>query len=1097
MLFAENAILGLDIGIGSVGWALLQELEDGTMDVISKTGKGGEIIYALGSRTFNVPEDAKTKELLNVKRRQARMQRRVIARRADRMRRVRNLLIANVFSSVSNEKELHRPVGKTQMNPWRLRSEALERKLTDDELAVALLHICKHRGFRSNSKRDRGGADKETGKMLKAISELQIQMVESGKATVGAFMAEAERKRNRSDMEGKPVYERTMLRSLLEDEVRHIFAAQRSLGNYNLTENFEQTYAELAFGQRPLKSTKEMVGNCTFVKTEKRAPKFAPTMERFRLSAKLVNLRLTSSTIKGSADYENGKQLTVEEIERISTLLGQQKSIKYSHLRKIINLKDDWQFEGLSYGLRDDKGKTVNPENADIVSRKGECGVGTYAFSQALKSIPGAFNRLSVLRVTPLPDFADSVTEKGLFCLDLLAKLFSDNDDLNFIRSKMAELPLTNAECACLSEALDNAVFASFKGTANLSLRAMEEILPYMIRERSYDKGCALAGFDHSREAELDLDDVRNPVVLRILREVRRQVHCITREFGIIPGRVHIELLRDVGKSADERNKIDRGIKDRTEEKNAHRIELAELFGVEASGISRDELLRYELWKQQGGKCAYYMLWGKDNGERFYNSANGLKEGGIPIDRLRDSAHATQIDHILPRSRTQDNSFHNLCLCIPAANQAKGGNTPYEWIGKNNPAAWHNFEQWVQSIRASGFKRRNFLLKNLDKEKQDCFCERNLNDSRYAARLVMKWFRRKYQEWGNMTDIPEHAPDGREKRRVFARTGGITNFLRQLWGLQSLKKDASGKRVGDRHHALDAFVLACCTESMLQKITKIYQQEEHGKVENFPPPMPDCREKMARLLEGVFVSRAERAGTKGALHEETLRGIRVEKDDEGKEIKMLYKRVPVCSLKKMEDLEKINNGGRGMVNYADLRRWLEAGKPKGAPPRSNKGDVIRHVRMREKPFTSGVELNRGEGKAQADNASMVRTEVYTKGGKFYLVPVYTWQVANNVKPERAIRAHMPEDEWLLIDNTYNFCFSLTSNSYVLTEGNNGDIKSGYFMGTDRSTGIISLAIEHDRKAPPHRIGVQRLARFEKYRVDRLGRLSRVKKEKKP
>lgn len=80
---------------------------------------------------------------------------------------------------------------------------------------------------------------------------------------------------------------------------------------------------------------------------------------------------------------------------------------------------------------------------------------------------------------------------------------------------------------------------------------------------------------------------------------------------------------------------------------------------------------------------------------------------------------------------------------------------------------------------------------------------------------------------------------------------------------------------------------------------------------------------------------------------------------------------------------------------------------------------------------------------------------------------------------------------------YRFLFSLTPDCYVLTENRKGEIKEGYFSGADRSSANISLTLAHDRKSSIRGIGIQKLRRFEKYRVDRFGRLSPVRREADP
>ncbi|MDO9139405.1 MAG: hypothetical protein Q7U38_03635 [Methylobacter sp.] len=75
-------ILGLDLGSNSIGWALLEE----------NNGKPDKIIN-LGSRIFTKAVEEKTPTPKNVKRRNARLLRRVLQRRARRKLRMLNYLI--------------------------------------------------------------------------------------------------------------------------------------------------------------------------------------------------------------------------------------------------------------------------------------------------------------------------------------------------------------------------------------------------------------------------------------------------------------------------------------------------------------------------------------------------------------------------------------------------------------------------------------------------------------------------------------------------------------------------------------------------------------------------------------------------------------------------------------------------------------------------------------------------------------------------------------------------------------------------------------------------------------------------------------------
>ena len=288
MRIAENVVLGLDLGNGSIGWALIEEDPD-TLEkrIYSKTSPEGVVTYALGSRVIDVPENAKTKELLNVARRQKRMVRRVLARRAQRMRALRRLFFDAGLERAFDLEGFYHAKGKAQVSPWQLRAEGLTRLLTPEEFALALLHIAKHRGFRSNSKSGQKD-DLEAGKVKQGLHEMAGKLREAGAETVGAYLSTLPTRRNHPNYKGEASYGMTLMRSWQEEEAALLFERQRGLGNALATESVQKRYASLAFDQRELKSVADMVGECAFIAGEKRAPAFAPTAELFRFLQKIL-----------------------------------------------------------------------------------------------------------------------------------------------------------------------------------------------------------------------------------------------------------------------------------------------------------------------------------------------------------------------------------------------------------------------------------------------------------------------------------------------------------------------------------------------------------------------------------------------------------------------------------------------------------------------------------------------------------------------------------------------------------------------------------------------------------------------------------------
>ena len=106
-----------------------------------------------------------------------------------------------------------------------------------------------------------------------------------------------------------------------------------------------------------------------------------------------------------------------------------------------------------------------------------------------------------------------------------------------------------------------------------------------------YSDACARVGYDHSARPAVSLDQINSPVTRRAFGEAIKQIRAVAREFGPIDC-VHIELARDVGKSAEERAKLTKGIDDRNADKDRKRKQASELLGRE---VSDDELMRFEL----------------------------------------------------------------------------------------------------------------------------------------------------------------------------------------------------------------------------------------------------------------------------------------------------------------------------------------------------------------------------------------------------------------------------------------------------------------------------------------------------------------------
>lgn len=380
---------------------------------------------------------------------------------------------------------------------------------------------------------------------------------------------------------------------------------------------------------------------------------------------------------------------------------------------------------------------------------------------------------------------------------------------------------------------------------------------------------------------------------------------------------------------------------------------------------------------------------------------------------------------------------------------------------------------------------------------------------------------------------------GKGKRRVFASNGQITNLLHVFWGLRKVRAE------NDRHHALDAVVVACSTVTMQQKITRFVRYKEmnafdgktidketgevlHQKA-HFPQPWEffaqevmirvfgkldgkpefeeaDTPEKLRALLaeklssrpEAVheyvtplFVSRAPNRKMSGA-HKDTLRSAkRFVKHNE----KISVKRVWLTEIK-LADLENMVNykNGREIELYEALKARLEAYggnakqafDPKNNPFYKKGGQLVKAVRV-EKTQESGVLLNKKNAYTIADNGDMVRVDVFCKTDKkgenqYFIVPIYAWQVAENILPDIDCKGYR-------IDDSYTFCFSLHKYDLIaFQKDEKSKVEFAYYINCDSSDGRFYLAW-HDKgsKEQQFRISTQNLVLMQKYQIDELGK----------
>ncbi|NOT66400.1 MAG: type II CRISPR RNA-guided endonuclease Cas9 [Methylotenera sp.] len=693
-------VFGLDIGIASIGWAAIDDTQEITP------------LLGLGSRIFVAAEVPKTGESLAKPRREARGMRRRIRRRAHRMARIRRLfyrvgLINDVVPEVLSD------ITADDLTPWLLRADGLDRQLNQRDWARVLLHIAKHRGFKSNRKSE--ASDKEGGKLLQGVTGNAKLLHDKNYRTIGEMVWKdekfAEHKRNKGGD-----YSHTVARDDLLLEIKTLFQAQRKLGNTFAQADFEEDYTKIFASQRPVDDGEiaDMVGFCTFEPDEKRAAKATYSAERFVLLSRLNNLML----------IEAGERRVLDAAQRktIETMAYKSVKVKYQQIRKALELPESIRFNLVQYK----SGEIDKSEDTTFAELN--------AYHKLKKVITDSCGELAWGNLTNQPDKLDAIATA-------LTWYKSDDKIREILAPEQLEPALLDAVLAC-----------SFDKAVALSLKALRNINPFLARGLRYDEACTAAGYDHSTPTEaqpqqflpvIPTDEVRNPVVLRALTQARKVINAMIRKYGS-PTQINIELSRELSQPYSERKEIEGKQKEFQAEKERTVKQFNDTFGRDPRG---DEFTKFRLWREYN-YCAYSGA--------YLEPARLLEEG------------YAEIDHILPYSRSMDDSLNNKVLCTSKANRDKGNKTPYEYLnGASASPQWHEYKIRIETHKAFRQAKRNRLLRvDFDEKAEQEFRERNLNDTRYIARFLQEFLKLNLQ----------FAPS-ENKIKVQTRNGAVTSFL--------------------------------------------------------------------------------------------------------------------------------------------------------------------------------------------------------------------------------------------------------------------------------------------------------------------------------
>ncbi len=802
---SKQKILGLDLGTNSIGWALL-EAENGTPCRI----------IDLGSRIFTKAVEEKNPTPKNVKRRDARLARRVNQRRARRKQRLLNYLVKLGLLPKEIQGHTQPEIILNELgDPYQLRKKALGNKLTHHEMGRVLLHLVQRRGFLSNRKtligdmvddpdvqevldelenKDDISSEraKEETSFKKDINELRSTISELGYKTLGEYLASLDHhdcKRNRFRDGGHLRTDRQMYHDELDliwkEQIKH---------NTIIGDEVKEQVENIIFYQRPLKLRSDRVGKCSLEPKRNRARIARLECQRSRYLQDINHLRYFDPY------HEKEHELRTEERDKLIQLFESKATITFPQIRKVLGLDKGHEFN-LEQGNKHLKGNITACEIRGVYTEWDNIGVDKqHALVEDLLTI----QKKSVLK-----------------------KRLITNWDID---KKMAV----------------NLCMLEFEpGHSNHSVKAINKLLPFLWHGERYDQARVSAGYGFEIKA-VDIvnrlgppPEISNPIVQKALHELRRLINAITVEYGK-PDVIRIEMARELEMNTKKYKAFEKQQKLNTKA-NDEAIEKYREIGDKSPHLKlskypgKADKIRYRLWKDQDERCAY-------------------SNNAISLSTLFSAE--IDIDHILPYSESLDDSYMNKVICFSSENRKKGQRTPIDAFGGNKDK-WEQISQSISHWHRGLKSKRDRFYQTADDVQQRDFISSQLNDTRYISKIAQDYLKLLGAD-------------------ITTCKGATTSWVRHQWGLNTLIGSTNKKeRTDHRHHAIDAVAIACIDRRFYKTLVGLAKELERKQPAisindlTFDPPWKTLRDDLNENLKDVIIAHTPQRKLSGALHEET------------------------------------------------------------------------------------------------------------------------------------------------------------------------------------------------------------------------------------
>ena len=1023
--------IGLDVGIGSVGFA-----------VLSYKNVYDARIEQIGVRLFDSGEEPKSKTSKNQGRREYRTGRRLIRRRHHRKERAKRFIERIGLLSVTKLKEWQEVNGN--QNIYSVRYRGLSERLTPEEIADCVIHFCNHRGYREFYEDDVEDK-KEAGKIKTALSRFEEKMAKGKYLSVADMILHDKEfatdtqfpdfHNHKGDDEDKYFL---IKRAALIDELKAILVKQQEYYKQLTDHNINFLCDDIVFAQRDFedgpgdkndKKRKFMgfldtIGCCMFYKEELRGFRSTVISDIYSLINGLSQMMYVDSTT-GEITF------LPEAADEIIDFALKNASITEKDIKEILK----------KYNLT-----LIKAEKLE-------------------ENIPQTIKTLKVLKkVLDSSGYSyDELISEEQFDFDKPSKLH-----------KLCNLLSSNITPKRRRKALEKAGWNKelqvqtkrihFGGTSNVSYRYMLEAIDafrhgelygnFQARRKQEQFTVELENTEKVRllppfTKEMDDDVVKNVVVFKAINETRKIINALIGKYGS-PAYINIEVADELGHSIETRRKMTKANNDNMKAKEAIGAKLVELGLRKEGEVSGKDIARYRLWKQQDGVDLY--------------TGNTIPESDVLSGQY-------DVDHIIPFSLILDDTLNNKVLTGMGSNrQAKSNTAPREYLSEQAEKEFIKRVNVLLKKKIISKKKYKYLMvKNLrDSKLLDEWKSRNINDTRYISRFLVNYL--------NST----LAFNSDKKKNVYAINGAITSRMRKIWLNKKTWGNPEKNRENNLHHAADAIVIANLTPAAVElasdnlKLQNIFRQNGKRVTEEYENYLDRAVRKMDKyyhfnteLAKKLLVSKDRIPSMVRLLREETDKRL---VDPSLEEFKMV---TPESFRQNLEqyynDPDFVASIQMPLVSYKQSKRFS------GSITKDNP------IRKNEREDSSTIKVDSLGNENVLDAKSYYCLEVYcTKDNKTALrgLRYVDFKLKNK---KMFITVPNPE-------NYGRHVMYLFKNDYIYVINKKGEIKvKGYYTGIKSiNKNIFYLITNND--AIRKNIILSKDDMVKKYHVDILGQI---------